>query len=268
MDWINVVVGAACGALGAVIAGYVIRDRKKNRVGYVVVLALTMSILFTIAREYVTPPIRAQYEVHEIERSLAGNPAFAAIKRYEAPTYRKIVERVKTAIEEGDNAAEVRNLIHRDVVSLVQRQLPHSSDEAAVAYMRVTVQELTELQHRGGDLCFRYLYPDPGQPIDLSNLISERTKRADLEALGGVVKSSFISPQSIPTDQEVAAARSTVIDGIAAKFGNDLAALQNPRGPGVDRAKVCAIIIDMYTRILRLPPTKAGKVIRQMMSPG
>lgn len=174
---------------------------------------------------------------------------------------------LKSAISKGKSETEIFAAVRSNITALVQKRLPYASDEAAARYMRVMVQEMTELQmNDGGDLCYQFLFPQAGQSLDISQYISEATKQADLTALSAVVRTSAVAPQEIPKEEDVSALLESVVNILVQRYGQDVALLQNPVAPGVDKAKVCAIMIEMYTQILQLPPTQGGKLIRYLLA--
>lgn len=265
MTWINVAVGVTCGVLAAVVATTIVRDRKENKRRYSIVFVVTMVVLLAIAREFVTPQLQASYAASTLDNSLAGNPAFAAIKQYDAPTYSRILTEIKAAISRGQSEAEATIAVRNNITTLVQQRLPRASDEAAAAYMRVMVQEMTELNKHGADTCYRFLFPQAGQPIDMNRFVPESIKQADLAALGEIIRSSATAPQAVPTEADVSPFLEPIVEDLARRYGQDMVVLQAPAAPGVDKAKVCLMTIAMYDRILQLPPAQGGKLVRFML---
>jgi hypothetical protein len=55
-----------------------------------------------------------------------------------------------------------------------------------------------------------------------------------------------------------------VVNGTYEQFGTDAQMLAHAEDPRVDRARVCAITVGFYERVLQLPPDKATALIRVM----
>ncbi|MEO8153263.1 MAG: hypothetical protein ABI605_09365 [Rhizobacter sp.] len=265
MNWISVVVSAVCGALGGVLATLVVRDRKSKRGLYAAVFVVSAGLLFALGRVYVTPWLQARYDASTLDSALSSNAAFAAIKKFDPKVYDQMMSELRAGLLRGQGKAELIDLVRSQVTTLVQKRLPHASDEAASEYMRVMVREMGELRQRGGDLCYRFLFAQPGQGLDLSKYVSPSTVEADFAALSQVVRTSTVEPQPIPQQAEVSERLKPVVAALAARYGQDLALLQQPQAPGIDRDKLCAMSIDMYTVILQLPPADSGKLIRFLM---
>src|SRR5512139_1731017 len=198
MIWISVAVGAICGVLAAGVAVLVVRNRKENPRSYSLVFAGTMALLIALSNAFVTPMIKASYAASNIEDSLLDIPAFAAMKQHDPATYKQIVENMKLAVTNGQSLSDTHQAVQNDIVMLLQKRLPRASNEAAAMYTHVMVQEMSELQQKGGDLCYRFLFPQPGQPLDISKYLSDAAKKADLAALGEVIKTSALAPQPVP----------------------------------------------------------------------
>lgn len=266
MIWIKLVVWGICGILAAGVATLVTLERKENKRLYNLVFVITILLLLGVSREFIMPQIQARYDSSTIDESLMANPLFASLKQHDSDTYIRITAKYKNAIAKGNSEAEANAAIRDDITMLVQSRLPHASNEAAVKDISVMVQELTELQQHGGDICYQLLFPQAGQPLDISKYLSKTTQQADLIALGEVVRTSAVAPQEIPKEEEVSALLEQVINVLSNKYGQDVALLQNPGAAGVDKTKICAITIEMYRQILQLPPEQGGKLLRYLFA--
>ncbi|MET0168099.1 MAG: hypothetical protein ABW318_24300 [Vicinamibacterales bacterium] len=269
MIWIHVLSGAVCGFLAVGVATLIVRNGKANKYLHAVVSVVALGLLLAVSQAFVTPQLQARYTASKVNESLSANPAFAAIRQHDAATYSQIMGELKSAITKGRSQAEATAAVRSNITTLIQRRIPHASDDAALTYMSVTVQEMTELQQNGGDeLCYQFLFPQPRQPIDMSKYVSEATIQADLAALGEVVRTSAVAPQHIPSEADVWDLLEPVVKVLITKYGEDAALLQKPGAPGVDQAKVCAITTEMYRQIVALPPEQGGKLVRYLLAQG
>ncbi|MBC7955395.1 MAG: hypothetical protein H7Y33_05960 [Cytophagales bacterium] len=265
MSWIGLVVAAICAALAGVITTVALRHRTEEKLHYVGMWVVVAGVLFGGANHVITPALQVRYDVSRIDASLSSNAAFSAIKKHDPLTYGRITAELRDGLLSGRSKADLIEMLRNEVSTLVQQRLPRASDEAATEYMRVMVQEMGELRRHGGELCYRFLFAQPGQGVDLTRYVSANTMEADSAALSQVVRSSTVSPQPVPVKSEVESRLQPVVALLAARYGPDLALLQQPRAPGIDRDKLCAINIDMYTVILQLPMADSGKLIRYLM---
>ncbi len=265
MGWISMAVAAACGALAALLAGALLRGRSQSMAHYAAVWAAFAVVFFVPSQQLITPALQSRYDVSRLDDSLSRNASFAAIKKHDPQTYIRITSELSQGLLQGKSHAELIDRVRSEVTTLVQKRLPKASDEAATDYMRVMVQEMGELRRHGGDLCYRFLFAKSAQSLDLRKYVSANTIEADDAALSQVVRSSTLTPQAVPAQAEVADGLRPVFEVLAARYGQDLALLQNPLAPGADPDKLCSMSIDMYTVILQRPVAESGRLIRYLM---
>jgi hypothetical protein len=227
-----------------------------------VTFAVAFLALFAAGRTYAMP----WWEMRSAEKSLQEIPAFRAIKEHDPKTYSALLDDLRQAIKNGGDRAQIIGAVRGRMSTLVLGKLPHSSDEAVVAYIDATMTELREVYDHGGDLCHQFLFPQPGQALDGSKYFSKKAQEADLAALARVIETSSRDPQPVPAESEVMPHLQPIILDLADEFGEDIALLQNPSAPGIDKRKVCSMTSSMYDRILRLPVDDSGKVLRYLVS--
>jgi len=266
MSWISVVAALLCAGLAAVIARLALRGRSRQTSHYAGLWLVLAGLLFTGAQQFVTPALQARYDASRVDDSLSSHAAFAAIKKHDPQTYGRIMAELREGLLAGQSQGVLIERVRAQVTSLVQQRLPRASDEAAIEYLRVMVQEMQELRGHGGDLCFRFLFPQPGESLSLTRHVSANIRDADAAALSQVVRSSTVSPQPVPQKAEVQPRMQPVMAALSARYGPDLALLERPQTPGIDRDKLCSINIDLYSVILQMPPNDGGKLIRYLMS--
>ncbi|HET7791805.1 MAG TPA: hypothetical protein VFL64_00350 [Rhizobacter sp.] len=265
MSWISLALAALFAAVVAVAAGAVLRSSVRQRSQVAAMVLVVGAVLGVAAHYLIVPPLQARYDAGTLDESLTRNAAFAAIKKHDPQTYARLTDDMRGWLLAGKSKADIIDRVSAEVTTLVQKRLPQASNEAATEYMRVKVQEMTELRQRGGDLCYRFLYAKPAQGVDLSKYVAVSTLDADTSTLSQVMRTALVSPQPVPQQAEVAAALKPVFEALAGRHGGDLAMLQNPQAAGADPDKLCAISIDMYSVILQRPTQESGQMIRYLM---
>lgn len=266
MSWIGVVVALVCAGLAGAATVFALRGRTREASHYAALWLVLAGLLFFASQQFVTPSLQARYDASRVDESLSSHAAFAAIKKHDPQTYGRIMAELREGLLDGQSQGVLIERVRAQVTTLVQQRLPLASDEAATEYVRVMVQEMHELRSHGGDLCFKFLFPQPGEGLNLTRYVSVNLRDADAAALSQVVRSSTVSPQPVPQKAEVLVRMQPVMTALSARYGRDLALLEQPQAPGVDRDKLCSINIDMYTVILQMPPADGGKLIRYLMS--
>lgn len=266
MDWISVGIAAVSGALAAGLASLLVRNRKTHRIAFAAVLVVSFAMVYGLLRQFASPQIKAWNEARNVESSLQAIPTYQAIKRYDPQTYDSIVADLKSAVESGADETQMIGRVRDHITRLIRKRLPSATDEAAVAYMKVMLTEMNELSQRGGDLCYRFLFPQHSEPIDGRKYFSAETQAADLTALTEVIRSSNEKPQPIPSEQEIAPTLKLIYAELGKEHGKDLLMLQSPVVSEADKAKVCTMATSLYAKILKLPRNQSGKIFRFMMS--
>ncbi len=266
MNWISIGLAALSGALAAMIASLFVRNPKEKRATYAVVLVVSLVGLLGLSREFIFPDLNAWNQARKAESALLEIPAYQAIKQYYPKTYESLLSDFQGSLRKGVDESQIIGLVRGHMVGLVLKRLPHASDEAVASYMNVMLTEIQELSSQGGDLCYRFLFPQQSAPLDGRQYLSKQTREADLAALDQVIRTSAESPQTIPLEVEVMPKLEPIFVELANEYGNDIEMLQNPAAPNVDRAKVCSMSVGLYSRILKLPKNESGKILRFLLS--
>jgi hypothetical protein len=265
MNYMHLVVGAVAGALAAVIAHLVAGNAKENRGKYAGTFAIAFGILFVLSNAFVYPPLNTWYQVRNAEAEFLGSPAYRALKQHDRATYDKLMADFRLAVEQDKSREATVAAVREHVVRAVQSRLPTASNESVVAYMKIMLVEMKELDEQSGDLCYRFLFPQVSGPIDPVKHFSKETQKADLDALAEVIRASAQNPQPVPPESVVMPQLQTIFIDLANDHGQDIAMLQDPVAPNVDRRKICRMTQNMYTKILRLPVEESGQMLRYLL---
>jgi hypothetical protein len=219
-------------------------------------------ILFTLAKMYVWP----WWQMRDVESKLQEIPAYAALKEHDPSTYDRVMSELRKGAEGSRNEAQTIAAVRKQIEDIVKARIPKASNEAVVKYIGVTMIELDELYERGDDTCHSFLFPQPGDALDARKFFSAKTQKADLAALAVVIETSAKNPQELPSEEEFMQRLMPVAEELAGEYGEDVALVQNPTAPGIDKRKVCQVVRGLYSKILALPADDAGKVLRYMIA--
>ncbi len=178
-----------------------------------------------------------------------------------------IIASVKKAVSEGASEDDVRRITQGYLAPLVQRRIPSASNEAVVRYMRVTVAEIRELHALPGDLGYQFLFPGADGLVNPRNYVSKEVLDEDQAAMTEVVRSSATDPQPLPDEAIVTPLISAVFGELAEEHSEDVWMLDEPTAPDVDKTIVTTMVISLYEKILSLPESESGMVLRYMLAP-
>jgi len=261
---IAMVSGAVAGAIAYMIAGAPKDDRGKFSVTFVI----TFVAIFALSRVYVLPQANAWYGVRNAEAELQQHSAFRAIKKYEPKTYQAMIDDIRKSLLKGGSQEEAIAAARIHMIGLVQRRLPTASNESVAVYMDVTMAELRALQKKGGDFCYRFLYPQSGPPFDISRQLSKKMQKDDLDALAKVIESSATNPQPLPDQQQIVARLKPIYSRLVEEYGEEVDLLKNAAGATAeaDKRKICEMTGSLFDMILAHSAEESGGILRYMLS--
>jgi len=149
---------------------------------------------------------------------------------------------------------------------LMERLLPRASDDAIIAYARLVVDQLDELQHDGIEPCLTLLIPESNPDIDTSPIYSESTKERELDTLDMTLR-SYDADRRLPAESDVWPDLGPIFEELFAAFGADnVAAMENSYDPSIDRDVVCSVSRALYSGILNYPKRNAANALRWLFS--
>lgn len=274
MNWLNIGLAAVSGALAALLASLIVRNPKEKRTSYLVVFVMCFAGLQALSQGLISPHLVRNRD-RGLETALLESPLFKAIRQYEPNAYENLVRDLQEFTRRETQSrvagsriddAEITGAVRGRIADIAQKRLPTASDRAVVSYMGVMVAEIRELRRHGGELCFRFLFPQQSTPFDGRKYFSKEMQEADIAALVQVISSSAENPQLLPSRSDVEASLEPIIAELVREHGNDLSMLQNPSASSVDKGKVCSMTIDLYSRVLRLPMQESSRVLRFMLA--
>jgi hypothetical protein len=151
-------------------------------------------------------------------------------------------------------------LIREKTSTLYSRYLPISEDDALQNAIRKTVDALSVLEESNPEACYAFLYGGPY--IDIMSLLSKDMQLTLLDSMAGVIETGVSNPQAIPGEKQVAIQRELVTGVLARRYGADFALLSDASAPGVDKAKICSMSVELYRQVLKLPKKESVQFLR------
>jgi len=257
-------VAAAIGAVAAFLGWVVARGvGPSGTTRHRATLLATFVSLFTLGSAALMPFARAWKQERDVLALLHDEPLFAAVVKDEPSLREPLRAALLEALREGEPgeavAAGVRLLSPR-----LWRTVPEASGASVVGLGRALVTTLAELQARDPEQCYRFLFPYVAGPPGGGG--SPRDEGL-LRALRAVALSARTGSAE-PLDR--AAARKDIEDAFSRlreRYGADVDVLRHPQAPDVDRARVCAMTIALYSELLDLPGSAAGQALRHVLGP-
>jgi hypothetical protein len=257
---VAVAVGAISAGLGWVVARW---SGPTGTTRHRAVLLASFLAFFTLGSSMLLPRARSWQQERDVDTLLRNEPLFLAVVEDEPSLHGPLRAGLLKALRGGERG-EVVLVGQRLLSPQLWRYVPRASDAAALGLGQALVATLTDLQARDPQQCYRFLFPAVAGPAG-----SGASARDDglLAALRAVVTSARdgsagpVDRRSARKDLDAAFGR------LRERHGSDIDVLQNAQAPGVDRARVCAMTIALYSELVALPPGTAGPALRHVLSP-
>ncbi len=257
-------VATAIGIVAAVVAWPVAHwvgpsGSRRNRAA----LFVTFVVLFTAGNTTLMPHARAWKQEREVEALLADEPLFAAVLRDE-PGLREPLRAVLLKAYREGQAGEAVQVGQRLLSPRLWQYVPRASDSAAVRVGRALVASLEDLQERDPDQCYRFLFPGVAGPSRGGDADEDDRLLAALREAVATARDGSAEP----LDRKAAARQlEAVFQHLREEHGTDVDVLKKPQAPRVDRSRVCAVTIALYSELAALPPAAAGQTLRYALGP-
>ena len=258
--WVAVAVGAVSAVLGWVIAR---RSGPAGTTRHRAVMLASFLAFLTLGSSTLVPRARSWQQERDVDALLRNEPLFAAVVEDEPSLREPLRAGLLKALRDGERGEAV--LAGQRLLSpQLWRYVPLASDAAALGLGQALVATLTDLQARDPLQCYRFLFPAVAGPAG-----SGASARDDglLAALRAVVASARDGSAG-PLDRRAARKELDAAFGrLRERHGSDVDVLRNAQAPRVDRARVCAMTIALYSELVALPPATAGPTLRHVLGP-
>jgi hypothetical protein len=230
--------------------------------------AVAVALAVGLTHFYVRPAVQSRLagdEKHAGAReALAANPAYAALRAHEPALFAQLSTDYAAAAGDPARLAVFSRSAHATISRVATQRIAQASQDALLALMRDMLANLKLLRASSGADCHAYLFPESSGPPDMSRHVDAQAQQRTLELMADVIRTAATDPAPPPDRARVERALGPVVDAVYAQFGSDAQVLSHAEDPAVDRAKVCAVAVSLYERVLSLPPDDAAAVIRSM----
>lgn len=252
---------------------------KRSSGGLRAVLIAVVVIGAAIGSQAVIRPMLIE---RRAEKELMSVAAFQQIARWEPATYKKMKEVTVEAIRRGESAAQIQGAVRTVLSGVVKQYIPVASDEALIEYMRVTIDEIEQINAKDPEACYAMLFNNRVK-IDITQYIDEALQNRDRAALTEIIRTGVRKDAGYQNDRNAEFVLRQVMDQFITDFGDDgrlpftMGRRQAPPGTDmveamriatapVDKRKTCEMTVAFYRRVLDLRADRAAQVLRMMLS--
>jgi hypothetical protein len=200
------------------------------------------------------------------ENTLADFPLFEEIKKVDSKSYEIIKEEMRNAIKSGASSDEAIHRVSPLLLQFGMKYIPISSDDALIRCMEVLTRTMDELTQRDPSQTYKWLFPKQYGYVRAEKYVEKETAALMMSALADVVRTGASNPKTAIDAEEAEKTLGKVLSRLFIKYGMDLEALSDVHSPQVDKKKACALMIDFYNEILRLPRRESCTLFRYILT--
>ncbi|MGP9418640.1 hypothetical protein HX889_42850 [Pseudomonas reactans] len=268
MNWNEVMVW---GVSGVVIAAILAALYKKGKLGKTPAIILLLVLVIggnALYAGLIKPRMQTSSQTAEIDHALAELPIFKTINEQEPELYQQIRSNILRLREEGKTQQEAIDTVKPMVSALISQRMNTAPDANVLAAMRVSLQEMQELQARHDGTCFKFLYPHISGGVNTAQVLSPELFKKDLDTMNDLLQASGRGQKTQPTTLSAERAQALMVpvrEKLHQDYGDQLQMFNDLGAATVDRAKVCDISISLYSNILALPQADAVGLLRLML---
>jgi hypothetical protein len=202
--------------------------------------------------------------VADLEKALLAIPIYQSIKKHDPEAFEQIMSGMGKGFKGDASKEEMVALMREQTAKLYSHYLPISEDDALLNAIRQSVDASAVLEKANPEACYALLYG--GTYVDFMSLLSKDVQLAILDSTAGVIETGVSNPQTIPGEKQVAKQREIVIGALTRRYGDDVALLSDASGPGVDKAKICSMSVELFRQVLKLPKKESVQLLRFLAS--
>jgi hypothetical protein len=264
--WINAGLTILCLFLAWLIVKITVSHSNERKGVAFAVFIMAFGALGGFLHNLIIPKISANYAASKLEEGLLVNPAFAALKQYDATGFAALVIPLKQQLRDGRSHKEVAAAGTNVALKMVQNYVSQASDATAYKYMNNYVQMLTTVQEKDLEACYAITHGSSDGQYDLTKFITPQQIDAQYLAMAEVIRSYATERQAVPTEADIQDQLQPLAQELVRLYGKDILMLSNPSGPKADKKRMCQMEMAWLRLALRQPPEVAGKLMRFLVS--
>lgn len=195
---------------------------------------------------------------------LAALPGYRILKQQEPALWPVLEQAFLHSVARGESVPVAAGQLRGMLADVVNQRVGRASDQAVIDYITVSVEEMQALDKISAEDCFRFLYPQVNGGVNLVQLLPPALNARDAQAMEQLLLTSA-GPDK-PLDRKMASdTLKQVVSTLYTRWGNQLKQLNQPGDTSSDHQTLCAMTIDLYQTILKLPVAQSANLLRMMV---
>jgi hypothetical protein len=204
-----------------------------------------------------------------LERQILSIPIYQTLKENDPEGFNVIAQYFFDSVQAGRSSIEIANEL-RDLFSakIVQKYLRFGPDVELMAYWKTQIAEMQHLQSLDPVRCVEFNFPERrSKDFDIMKLVPEALRNQDAAALAALMRATA----QWPNDSQGASVQADLENVVGSVVK------ENPRAHDVmlepikfagEPKLLCSTLISFYRKILLLPPSRSGALLRDIMKEG
>ena len=218
------------------------------------------------ARDYASTSVADWHSAAIADNQLAEVPALAAIKRRDPLEYARIKRDLITGMQAGDSERELLAIVHARMQNLLRKYLRTGPDQELVAYWKIQLAELSELQNIDPTYCVHFLFPEAGRLMDIQSLVSPDVRNAEAQTLSALIGAAAAKPAKTPTEAEILPLLSRSMVLLEHLHPDAVKMVAKPEVSMTKPTALCDAELNFYRYIVDLPTAQSGALLRYLSS--
>lgn len=276
--WPSALVAGVSGALAALVALALVRDRAQHKGAYAIVFAVAFAGLNGLAQRMITPDLRAWEARRSADEILSQNRLLRTLAERHPELRESFGAMVEDLARSGSSSADARaagaDWGRTKVGELLPRYLPVASDQALVQFTEANVEAIETFTGRSDPLCFDWLRGDSTSVSKDASVIPASVLDHMSNAMAVVIESAPAPNQTHLDDAVANVDMQRVAATVALQHGSEtlgrMAALgdANPRLDDTQKLEVCKAAATLYKEVLTFPEPHRSGLLRHLLSIG
>ena len=263
----DIAVGGIMAAIAVFVANRFAGDRKRNKAKYYTIFCVVILLLIGLKDAYVQPKYEEWSTKASFDNEVGNREPYATLKR----TFPKDYERIREVIVNSIKAKETRQesfVKGRAVLmSILTDKLKIASDEALTGFMGLSVNTATYYYNIGRpDLAFDIVYDQKSLPRDWRTSLPKEFVEAENDNYKEILTSAA---ENRPRQMDEVKAKK-LIEAVGLELysedGDDVQLIPAPLAHPDKKREIAKITVDFYGKIMKLPETDRGMVLRYFVA--
>ncbi|MBE8595853.1 hypothetical protein [Xenorhabdus sp. BG5] len=273
MDWENIVFsGIFSGLVGGILWTIQKKGRMSKNVSIVIFIIATIGwnvFDFKVLRSTKGGIIDGTDLVIEKE----DEPIFLTIKNKDPKLYDEFKQKILALQKEGKSHDVIYGEVVNKLISLVNKRILFALDKDIVAHAQLVIKQMEFLQQVSAEKCLRFVFPEMNKNVydllEISKSFPKELYNQRIKADRELIISSYSEQQYQSSDKDDVLALQdleTIMVDMVHKYGEDITLLDSYQSVTTNKEKSCELLIDINKRFIELPPERAARLYRYLMS--